>query len=244
VLSRSLATTGTSLLLPRYAHSSALGDRDRQFQLYSKGVLASMAISIPIVVSLLAFGPGLLHLWLHTVPPKTYQVLVALNIATLLQLPGSASYLLLIGQGRSALVARIALPAGLVNLGCSIAATFWLGPVGPAIGSLPQVILVDLILMPVLCCRILEIPLARYVREAIAPLLLPLLTAGAVAALLIWLVGTTSAILAPVESVTVTLVAWAALLALLAKTDPAVLAAATEFVRRRRERKSHQDGPV
>ncbi len=51
-----------------------------------------------------------------------------------------------------------------VNLAGSIAATYWLGPVGPAIGSLPVVLVLDFIVLP-----IVGLPVPRRIRPALRP---------------------------------------------------------------------------
>jgi O-antigen/teichoic acid export membrane protein len=236
-LTQSVATAGTGLLIPSYAHSSALDDRERQFRLYSRAVLVSMAISIPVVVALLVFGESLLHLWVgrggHHVPAHSYQVMVALNIVVVLQLPGTQSFLFLIGIGRNGLVARIALPAALVNLGLSILATYIFGPVGPALGSLPTVIILELTVLPVICCRELGVPVRRYLRAAMAPLAAPLVTAAAVAAILAKVLGRADAARAPFECVIVCGLAWAVLVPVLMKTDPALRRFVANVLRRR-----------
>jgi O-antigen/teichoic acid export membrane protein len=217
---RSMATTATGLLLPAYAHSFTLKDDERQFRLFSRAVLASMCITVPMVVALIAFGQPLMRLWLGTVPPHTYQVLVALNIVLLIQLPGAQAFVFLTGTGRNKVLGRMALPAALVNLGLSIGATFWFGPIGPALGSVPEVVIVDFLICPVMCCHAMGVPTRRYVREAMLPVIAPLIAAIAAALALRALVGDTSKYLAPVEAVGVTLVAWAVLAPVLAKTDP------------------------
>jgi O-antigen/teichoic acid export membrane protein len=236
-LTQSVATAGTGLLLPSYAHSSARDDRERQFRLYSRAVLVSMAISIPVVVSLLVFGEALLHLWVgrggHHVPAHSYEVMVALNVLVVLQLPGVQSFLFLIGVGRNGLVARIALGAAIVNLGLSILATFLFGPVGPALGSLPSVIIVELMILPVICCRVLTVPLRRYLRAAMAPLAAPVVTAAAVALILTSLLGRADDARAPIECVVVCLVTWAVLVPVLMKTDPALRQFVINILRRR-----------
>jgi O-antigen/teichoic acid export membrane protein len=221
---RNAATTATSLLLPAYAHSSALNDDERQFRLYSRSVLASMTITVPMAVALAVFGEPILRLWLGKVPGHTFQVMVALNIVLLVQLPGQQAFVFLTGIGRNRLLANIALPAAMVNLGLSVLATFWLGPVGPAIGSLPQVIILDFSVFPVMACRAMGAPVKRYLREALLPLTVPLVAAVAVALLLLALVGDHSRLLAPFECLAVTLVAWIVLVPVLVKTDPVLKA--------------------
>ncbi len=237
-LTQSMATAGTSVLIPSYAHSSALDDSERQFRLYSRAVLISMAISVPVVVALLVFGQSLLHLWVgrggHPVPTHSYQVMVVLNAVVFLQLPGVQSFLFLIGIGKSGLVARIALPAAVVNLGFSVAGTFLFGPVGPAVGSLPQVLILELVILPIICCRVLKVRFARFLREAIAPLVVPLATAVVVAIVAVKVLGRNDDVRTPFECVAVTVIAWAALVPVLMKTDPAMRRFVANLLRRQR----------
>jgi O-antigen/teichoic acid export membrane protein len=219
---RNISTAATNLLMPSYAHSAALDDRERQFRLWSRAVLFSMAITVPIVIALLSFGEALLRLWIGTVPPGTYSILVALNVVILIQLPGHQSFIFLTGVGKNAILARLSIGPSLVNLGLSIGATYWLGPIGPAIGSLPQVIVLDFIVLPILCCRTLDVGVRRYLRKALAPIAIPALAASAAAAILLWTVGNRSSVLALVESVAVCLFAWAAFAVFLYAREPTI----------------------
>jgi len=219
---RSASTAGTNLLLPTYAHSAALDDRERQFRLWSRAVLLSLAITLPMAVSLCAFGHALLHLWVGAVPPQTYEVMVALNVVLLLQLPGHQSFVFLTGAGKNATLARLALVPALVNLGLSIGATYWLGPVGPALGSIPQVLVLDFVVLPVLCCRHCTVPVRRYLSDVLLPLTVPLLTALAAAATLVATLTDTPDWMAPLECVAICLLAWSAIVPVLIKRDPTI----------------------
>jgi O-antigen/teichoic acid export membrane protein len=238
-LTQSVATAGTGLLVPTYAHSSALEDRGRQFRLYSRAVLTSMALSIPIVVALGFFGQTILGLWLHRVPEHTYEVMIILNCVIALQLPGLQSFLLLIGIGRSDLVAKIAVPASLLNLIFSVIATYRFGPAGPAIGSIPQVLFLELTALPVVVCRILGMPYRRFLREAMAPLAVPITMAAGLAVVLSVAFGRGGKVLAPIECVIVCVVGWTATGLTLMKTDPELRA----FVRRATHRRIGAHGP-
>jgi O-antigen/teichoic acid export membrane protein len=220
---RSAGTTATNLLFPAYAHSHALNDRERQFRLFSRAVLASMSITLPMVVGLIAFGQPLLKLWLGSVPPHTFQVLVALNVVYVLQLPGHQSFMYLTGIAKNRVLAKLALPAAAANFALSIGATYWLGPVGPAIGSLPQVAILDFLVLPGMACKALGASRRRYVKEAMLPVVVPTVAAIAAALALHALMGAHPAgFWAPGGAVIVSLLAWAALLPVLLKTDPVV----------------------
>lgn len=223
-LVRSLSTAGTDILMPTYGHFEALADREHQFRIFSTAVLGSMIVMLPIGVAAIGFGQPLLHLWLGTVPPKTYVVLVMLMIVFALQLPGHQCFVLLTGSGHNRLIARLGLPAALLNIAASVGATYWLGPVGPAVGSLPQVAVLDAIVLPMLVCRHLGVSGRRYVREVLVPLA-PLLgvATGAAIALRLATPGDHGGAVTLAEAAAVVAVAWAVTLPIVARRRPDML---------------------
>ena len=98
-LTRSISTQGTNLLVPTYAHLDATGDRERQARYFLRAVLVGLVISLPILIALAAFGYPILQFWLGTVPPKTYEIVLALGAVTSLQLPGHQCFIFLTGVG-------------------------------------------------------------------------------------------------------------------------------------------------
>lgn len=235
---RTISTAGTNLLIPSYAHSDALEDRERQFRLFSGAVLLSMAITGPAVICFAAFGPDLLRIWLGSVPNQTWEVMVALNLMMLLQLPGHQAGILLQGIAKTRLLARIAIPVALVNLGLSIALTMRLGPIGPVLGSVPQALLFEFLALPIYCCRLLNVPYSRYVKASLLPLVPPLLAALLVAAALYLAFGRVGW-WSLAESALVFAVAWVTLAGILWRREPAVRALGrrvSRFSRRPRER--------
>ena len=179
-LTRNLTTYGSDLLLPTYTHFESMKDPHRQARLFSRTVMATLAISLPILVALAAFGDPILKLWLGKVPPKTYSIMIALGFVTALELPGHQCFIFLTGIGRNQLMMRMAVLGATVNLIGSIIATFWLGPIGPAIGSLPAVLVIDFTILPIIVCRYLDVPFRRYAKDALVPVLPAVAVAGAV----------------------------------------------------------------
>jgi O-antigen/teichoic acid export membrane protein len=232
---RAVATTGTSHLLPTFAHSAALGDRERQYVHYTRAVLASLLIASPLVVALIALGRPLLHLWLGSVPPHTYGVLVLACVYLLLQLPGGQTFVFMTGAGRNRTLVRFALPLALLNLGISVAATFFVGPLGPVVGGLPQAAVFEFVILPVVACRILAVPFGSYIRDALwVPAVA--LAAATGAAAVVRSIGDTSLLAAAPEAVFVTLVGWASGLALLLARDQGLRAGALGALRALRRR--------
>lgn len=218
---RTISTAGTNLLIPSYAHSDALEDRERQFRLFSGAVLLSMAITGPAVICFAAFGPDLLRIWLGSVPNQTWEVMVALNLMMLLQLPGHQAGILLQGIAKTRLLARIAIPVALVNLGLSIALTMRLGPIGPVLGSVPQALLFEFLALPIYCCRLLNVPYSRYVKASLLPLVPPLLAAVLVSAALYLAFGRVGW-WSLAESALVFGVVWVTLAGILWRREPAI----------------------
>ena len=232
-LSRNLSTQGTSLLLPTFAHFETVGDRERQARMFFRSVLFGLAISLPILIALAGFGDPILKLWLGTVPPKTYEIMIVLGLVTTLQLPGNQCFNFLTGVGRVQLIMRLAIVGAIVNLAGSIGATFWLGPVGPAVGSLPVVLVLDFVLLPVIVCRYVQVPIGRYVREALIPLLPASLAGGAVALALVAWAPARTGVGAVVEAAITVVVSWAALGGFLLRVDPTARRALWSRLRRR-----------
>ncbi len=209
-LAGNLSTTGTSLLVPTYAHSSALDNKERQFKLFTRAVLASTAIALSVSAALVAFGQDLMSLWLGRVPAYTYEILVVMNLAFLVRMPGRQAAVFLTGIGKVRIVSRLALVFAVTNLGLTVGATMWLGVIGPIVGSLPQVVIFEFVILPTLCCRELGVGVKSYARAAIAPLGAPLLAAVTTSlAMKAWLPN--SKLWAPVGSVIVVVVSVSAL---------------------------------
>ena len=239
-LTRNLTTYGGDLLLPTYAHFESVKDPARQARVFSRTVLATLSISLPILVALAAFGDPILKLWLGEVPPKTYSIMIALGFVTALELPGHQCFIFLTGIGRNQLMMRMAVIGATVNFAGSIAFTFLLGPIGPAIGSLPAVLVIDFTILPIIVCRYLELPYGRYVRDALVPVLPSLAVAGALAGGILLLVPAhagaptfRAGVQGLVSAAVVVLGAWAVMAAVALRIEPGMRQAVVARLRRR-----------
>jgi O-antigen/teichoic acid export membrane protein len=231
---RTLSTQATTSLLPAYAHFEEVGERERQATYFFRAVMGCLVISTPIVIALAAFGDPILKLWLGTVPPKTYEIMIALGLVTALQLPGHQCFLFLTGTGRNRAMVRLAIIGAAANLAGSIAATYWLGPVGPAVGSLPVVLILDSMVLPTRVCRYLGVSVRSYVGTALVPVVPVALAAGVTALALIHLHPEHSGIEAIIGAVIVCAVAWITLAAIVSRTEPELRNAVLQRIRSRR----------
>ena len=239
-LTRNLTTYGSDLLLPTYAHFESMQDPARQARLFSRTVMATLTISLPILVALVAFGDPILRLWLGNVPAETYTIMIALGFVTALELPGHQCFIFLTGIGRNQLMMRMAVVGAVVNLAGSIAFTFVLGPIGPAIGSLPAVLVIDFTILPVIVCRYLGMPVGRYVKDALLPVVPAVAVAGAVAIGMHWLLPThpglttfRGGVRALVSAACVVLAAWVVMFVVVLRLEPDARSKVLAMLRRR-----------
>jgi hypothetical protein len=195
--------------------------------------MGGLAISLPVVIAVAAFGDPILQFWLGTVPPKTYEIVIALGIMMTLQLPGHQCFIFLTGIGRNKLLAQLAISGAIVNLAGSIGATFWLGPIGPAIGSLPVVLVLDFILLPVIVCRCLGIRVREYARTALLPVVPGGVVAAGIALLLINFRPEHTGLAAIIGAVIVVIASWIVLVVVVAILEPAFRRSVLARLRRR-----------
>jgi O-antigen/teichoic acid export membrane protein len=219
-LTRTLSTQATNSLLPSYAHFDEVGDRERQAQYYIRAVMGCLVLSVPMVIALAAYGEPILQLWLGKVPPKTYEIMVALGLVTALQLPGHQSFMFLTGVGQNRKLIRYGLVGATVNLAGSVVATYLWGPIGPALGSLPVVLILDSVILPVVVCRYLEVPVGRYVTSGLLPVVPVGCTAGAVALLLLRFHPVHGGVAAILSAMVVCAAAWAVLAVVVSRREP------------------------
>ena len=144
------------------------GGPGRQARLFSRTVMATLAISLPILVALAAFGDPILKLWLR----KSRQDLLDHDRPRFrhrLRAPGPPVFRLpdrhrsQPADGPDGRAGRHREPDREHHR------HLWLGPIGPAIGSLPAVLVIDFTILPVIVCRHLRIPVRRYVGDTLLP---------------------------------------------------------------------------
>ena len=161
---RTLSTQATNSLLPSYAHFDEVGDRERQAQYYIRAIMGCLVISIPIVIALAAYGEPILQLWLGNGAAQDLRDHDRPGPGDCAATAWSPE-LLVPDRGR----ARTA----------SSSATAWWGrrstwpaawrpptcgdPSDRPSGRCPVVLILDFVILPVVVCRFLQVPVARYV---------------------------------------------------------------------------------
>jgi len=219
-----LATRGTAALGPNLSHFHAVGDTERTFRIFSASTLVALAVTVPFNIALIALGPSLLHLWLGTVPARSDEVLVALAIVYILHVPGGRASQALTFMERNHSIARVIPAVSVVNLGLTVLLTIRYGPVGPALGSLPEVFVINSGVLPVLACRAIGVPVRRLVADVVPPIAAAALAAGAVGFGAERLLAGHSDLLVLFAAPLIALAGWGAGFVVLRRTQPELMA--------------------
>jgi O-antigen/teichoic acid export membrane protein len=139
----------TSTFVPVASTYEAGGDAGRLQGLYRVGTRAMLALSLPIIVTLLFRGRTFIGLWMGPqYAQRSGTVLILLAIALLFSLANKTAAAIAFGTSRHKTMARWAIAEGVVNLGLSIALVHPFGIYGVAIGTLLPSLVVHLVLWP------------------------------------------------------------------------------------------------
>ena len=161
------------VFVPMASKSDATGDLAGLRKIFVTGNRASALIIFPMAVILIILGKSVIQVWVGARYIATsYPVLLVLLIPTTLMLAQSASGRVLFGMARHKNLAIITLLEGSANLLLSIFLVTRFGILGDAVGTAIPLLCTTLFFLPRHLCRILNLRIAVYVREAF---LLPLL---------------------------------------------------------------------
>lgn len=139
----------TMTFVPAASTYEASGDTDSLRSLYYNGTRATMAISLPILVTLLIRGHSFIGLWMgpqYAESSGTVLMIlaVALTFALMNTTPGAIAY----GVEKHKKLAKWAICEAISNLTLSIILAHFFGIYGVAIGTLVPSLVVHLILWP------------------------------------------------------------------------------------------------
>ena len=178
---RTLAAKPIDVLMPVYSHSHALGEHDRMQRLFLQSITFSLMMIIPVLLSVIVFGREIIRLWVGPGHDASYGIAVVLLLAFTLQLPGHACFTILTGTEKMKYLVKFCIGVAVGNVALSVALAILLGPIGVALATLAAVAACDTVLLPYWVCRQFGFRLQAYFGEALVPLLLPTIYAGAAA---------------------------------------------------------------
>lgn len=159
--------------VPAASTYDAAGDKSRLQSLYRVGTRASMALSLPILATLLVRGRTFIGLWMG---PQYMQisgtVLIILAVALVFSQANTTAFAIAFGTGNHKAVAKWAIGEGVANLTLSILLVHWIGIYGVAIGTLVPNLVTQLLLWPPYIARLNGLTVRQIFFEVWGPMLL------------------------------------------------------------------------
>jgi O-antigen/teichoic acid export membrane protein len=156
----------TRVFTPVMTKSYFRNSHDDLRTLYVEGTNYSFAISIPLLAGLVFMGDHFIELWLGTGFSQSYGLMLVLLAPQLFGLSQTMSSQVMFGLGRNDFLARLELASAAANLVLSLILVRKFGVMGVALGTAIPLIITHSIILPVMVCRAVEVPLARYLRGA------------------------------------------------------------------------------
>lgn len=211
-----LSSKATDVLVPTFAHSAEVADVERIRTAFRESVFLARSILVPALIILAVFGGSLLKLWLRDVPAGAVTVLVVLVLGAVAAAPGHSSFAFLTGIERLNFLLVGSTVAAIGNVIASVALTWQIGVVGPAVGSLIAFSIWNLLLLPRHVGSQISVPWGHLSAAGLQVLALPSLVAFMAALGYAEVVGRTS----PREGVPGSILTGAVFLVILAVTLP------------------------
>jgi O-antigen/teichoic acid export membrane protein len=173
-------------LFPVVVDSDAGQRAERLRAILLQGTRLSLAMVVPVAVTLVAVAEPLIHVWISARVPEmrgAIPVLQILAVATAIRVGAGSATTLLKGANRHRLLAAASIGTGISNVALSIALVQPLGLPGVALGTLiPLVCSTGVIVFPAACRRV-GVPLRTLIGQSIVPALWPAVAVAAFHAL-------------------------------------------------------------
>jgi O-antigen/teichoic acid export membrane protein len=162
------------IFLPMSGQSDAQGNHDQLRQIFVVGNRACALVVFPIAATLIILGKSVITAWVGArYVAACYPVMLTLLIPSIFFLAQSASPRILYGMARHKILAWITSMEGIANLILSVVLIRHYGILGDALGTAIPLTCTAVYFYPRYLCRLLDVRLRTFVREAYAlPLLL------------------------------------------------------------------------
>jgi O-antigen/teichoic acid export membrane protein len=163
----SLLGLSTGVMTPMATRMNAQEDRAAEYTLLVRSTRFAALYAVAVFGFFLVMGRDFIRLWMHGKFPDSYPLLIVLGVGYCGGMVFSASGSILLGRARHKVIAVLAVVEAIVNLALSIALVIPFGLMGVAVGfTLPRIV-ISLLIYPVFLCRILDIRIRDYIRDAV-----------------------------------------------------------------------------
>jgi len=159
--------------VPAASTYQAAGDTNSLLMLYKNGTRATLAVSLPILITLIVRGPSFIGLWMG--PQYSHSsgtVLVILCTALLFSFANRTAGTIAFGIEMHKTIAIWAIGEGVANLALSIILVHWYGIYGVAIGTLVPSLIVHIVLWPSYVSKLVRLSYSEVVWKVWAPMFL------------------------------------------------------------------------
>jgi O-antigen/teichoic acid export membrane protein len=167
-----VGSMGTTFV-PAASTYEAAGDSASLTKLYKHGTRATLAISLPILITLIFRGPTFIGLWMG--PQYSHNsgtVLIILCTAMIFSLANRTAAAIAFGIEKHKQGAIWAIGEGIANLVLSIVLVHWFGIYGVAIGTMVPSLFVQLVLWPGYTTKLVGLSYFEVVGKVWAPVFL------------------------------------------------------------------------
>ena len=176
------------IFTPMASHYDARGDESALQRVFVAGNRACALVIFPLCAAVIILGKQIIALWVGVRYLSSYSILLVLIVPRSLLLAQSGSIRILLGLGRQRMLALVSLVDGLTNLVLSITLLRYWGIFGVAVGTAIPLACTSLLFLPRHLCRMLNVPLREFLRQAyLVPLALTIPMAIALLLLRQWL---------------------------------------------------------
>jgi O-antigen/teichoic acid export membrane protein len=177
---RDLVGLATDTLYPAASRMDGLKNHAAIRNVHMVGTTMALLLGLPICLGFIFFGRQFITLWMGPQYAVSATILTILTIPQFTSLPQYSAALVLASMARHKPLAYMMLAEGVANLVLSLFLVRRMGIVGVAWGTVIPHIVNTTILIPAYTLRVLDIPLAEFLRKAV---LRPVLGAVPAAAL-------------------------------------------------------------
>jgi O-antigen/teichoic acid export membrane protein len=161
------------VLFPVVVESDATHRTARLQLLLLEGTRLSLAMVVPIAVTLLLLANPLVRAWVGPKMIESATVIQILAFAVALRVGNATGTTILKGSGRVRYLAIVNICTGLVNLALSAALIHRFGLIGVAVGTLAPIAFSAIFILFPAACRRVELPVGQAFHRAVWPAVWP-----------------------------------------------------------------------
>jgi O-antigen/teichoic acid export membrane protein len=172
-MAQTLGEQFMAVLFPLAAELDATGDRERLRAAFLAGTRVSLALMVPVGLTLIVLADIVVAAWVGPGFPEATPVLRLLMVAALVDAALWPAGYILQGMGRNRLLALVGVGTAIANIVLSIALIPAFGLVGVALGTLIPATVDALFVVLPFSMRAFSVSPSVLLRECVAPVLVP-----------------------------------------------------------------------